>query len=83
MSKEFDEALNLVLKLRNERKKCYGDGWLEDPIQYDIWMMHGKVKRLLYMLEKGENKYEKMLDSAIDLCNYSLFLIYKLTKKEK
>jgi len=72
-------ALIEVLKVRVEKSKVYGEGWYNDPIEFDLWMMWGKWRRLEFNIKRGnKNSYEKDVDNAIDLINYGLFLLSKL-----
>lgn len=75
----YQNVINKVLAKREERRKQYGDKWVNDPIDYDIWMLWGKVGRAIHLLKKeNENEYEKLEDTLIDLVNYALFALTKI-----
>ena len=80
----YQNTLNKVIKIREDRQKLYGDDWIYDPIEYDFWMLYGKFNRLQYLLKhklNDKSQYEKIDDTLIDMINYSIFLLYKINKK--
>ena len=78
-NKEIQNALDKVIAIRNKRQETYGDRWEKDPIEYDVWMVYGKLQRAFYQIEhQPKNAYEKMEDSLIDLINYALFALCKV-----
>ena len=83
-SPKYTHALHQVIKVRLSRQQQYGEGWLGDPIEYDLWMLWGKWRRLHYILTSRAvtpHQYEKVVDTVIDLVNYGLFLLAKLLER--
>lgn len=83
VGEEYLNALSEVIKIRAERRKAYGDGYLKDPIDFDVWMLYGKLGRMLYIFKNGITVYEKFRDVFVDICNYSIFALTKLKKDKK
>jgi hypothetical protein len=82
----FLEAITKVIEIRVDRRKQYGDTFLEDDDIFFRVQMENKLKRLKLQFEgdqisKDEDKRKTALDSLKDLCNYSLFMIAKLEKQ--
>lgn len=74
-SLEYQNALDKVLKIRNERKKIYGDSWAENGQLAIYGQLLDDFGRVKYMFEHGNNKYEKIDDKLIDVVNRCLFLL--------
>ncbi len=79
---DWIRALRDVATLRVQRANIYGNGWLHEPIQYDLWTIYGKATRLKNMLEHGNNNYERVEDTCKDIVNYCLFALAKLNKSK-
>lgn len=82
----YQQALNEVLKIREQRRKIYGDGWTTDPDWLIFSNMYNKMLRLqTFIIDKNTNyTYENEVDTIIDLVNYALFLLTnKLNSKQK
>jgi hypothetical protein len=82
VGEEWLKVLKKVVIMREERAKIYGNDWINEPLDYDMWMLYGKVKRAMPMMKDGGNHYEKLEDTLIDLINYSLFALAKIGKKK-
>jgi hypothetical protein len=85
---EYEEALMDVIKVRKERKKQYGNTFLDDDEIFLRFQIENKLKRLKLQFEDEKisldpQKRETALDSLKDLCNYSIFLIAKIEQKNK
>jgi hypothetical protein len=83
VGKEFIEILNKIIEIRKNRRKIYGDGWKDDPLDYEIWQIYGKTKRIMNIFKDGNNYYEKLEDSLIDEINYCFFALAKLSMGDK
>jgi len=72
----YSNALSMVLKIRADRQKQYGDNWRTmDEIQF-LGLMKNKIMRLETMfLTKRPMHYENKKDALIDLVNYALFYL--------
>lgn len=82
----YQTALEEVLKIREQRRKIYGDGWVNDPDWLIFSNMYNKMLRLqTFIIDKNTNyTYENEVDTIIDLVNYALFLLTnKLNHKQK
>lgn len=80
---KYDQALDKIISVRIQRGKFYGDDYLQDPLEYDIWMLYGKLRRLMRLFKDGNNSYEKLEDTLIDAANYCIFAISKLDERKK
>ncbi|HUS48844.1 MAG TPA: nucleotide modification associated domain-containing protein [Candidatus Paceibacterota bacterium] len=81
----YNKALNMVLEVRADRQKQYGDNWRTmDEIQF-LGLMKNKIMRLETMfLTKRPMHYENKKDALIDLVNYALFYLQlEIEKKDK
>lgn len=83
---DFLNAIREVVEVRVARRKQYGDTFLEDDDIFLRIQIENKVKRLKLQFENeqvslDEDKRKTAIDSLIDNCNYSLFLLCKLFKK--
>ena len=80
----YPNALALVLKIRADRQKQYGDNWrMMDEIQF-LGLMKNKIMRLETMfLTKRPMHYENKKDALVDLVNYALFYLQLEIEKEK
>lgn len=86
VGKDYLEALEKVIQVRAERRKQYGDTFMEDDEIFLRIQIENKVKRLKIQFEdekvsQDPDKRKTALDSLKDLCNYSMFLIAQLEKK--
>ena len=77
--KLFDEALNLCLQIRKQRKKIYGNCWFqEDGVNCNYYAgIVNKFNRLKVLHNKRYeiNEYESYLDTLIDMVNVTLFTL--------
>lgn len=83
---EYLESLKKIINIRKSRIKSYGYNVYEEPVDFYIWMIHSKYKRMMYIfnnINKNKYIYETLQDTIIDLINYSLFLLSKIGVKEK
>ena len=86
-NKQIQKAFDSVIKIRNERGKLYGDGWMAVPIDREIWLMNEKLGRTISLHErsktvKSKKSDESMEDTLIDLINYALFALVKVQNKK-
>ena len=86
--KEYVCALKDVLDVREQRRKVYGDTFLDDDIQFLKYQLENKLKRLTAQIESGELKETKentetAIDSLIDIVNYAIFLLVKIKRGDK
>lgn len=82
VGEDWLKVLKKVVAMREDRAKIYGNDWINEPLDYDMWMLYGKVKRAMPMMKDGGNHYEKLEDTLIDLINYSLFALAKIEKEK-
>lgn len=85
---EFLTELVEVLKVRIDRRKQYGDTYLEDDEIFLRMQIENKLKRLKINFENEKvsidpDKRATAKDSLRDLVNYSIFLLAKIEKNEK
>lgn len=78
-----DEALKRVIKIRRQRRRIYGDNW-KDVAQWEhLAFLKEKVRRLENLtFAKKNNNYEKVEDTLIDICVYSLFALQNSIDKK-
>ncbi len=85
IGKKYGDALQKVIDIRMQRKKLYGDTFLDDSLQFNALKIQDKIKRLLMNIENNnivsKDKYENAMDSLLDICNYSLFAIAIIQKQ--
>jgi hypothetical protein len=76
----FKIALEEVLKVREQRRKIYGDTWREMEDWETLAFIKQKYKRLHeFVINKSDNNtYESEKDTLIDLTNYTLFMLANL-----
>lgn len=79
--KEYLEAIDKILKIRADRKKVYGDSFLNDSIESLLNVIDGKRNRY-NVIEKSKTNFHKLEDQIIDIINYYLFILC-LLKNEK
>ena len=73
----YERAIRKAKEIRLDRKKIYGDSWQEMEDWELLAFIQQKTNRLkTFIIDKQEND-EKRLDTAIDLVNYSLFMLEK------
>ena len=77
LSKLFDEVINEVLEIREDRAALYGNGWADIGFTGNAWHLIGKAGRFRYMLEKDPNRvrYETVEDTLKDMINYAGFCL--------
>jgi len=83
LNKKYHLAIKEIVKVRNQRRLIYGDGFEEIGIVGNGWHIVNKVGRLRFMLENGMNSYESLKDTLIDIINYSLFCLAMVKEKEE
>lgn len=88
VGKDWFEALLRAVEIREKRAVFYGNRWIDEPVEFDVWMCYGKASRATHFLKKSDvnslkNKenYEKLEDTLRDLVNYSLFALAKIEKR--
>ncbi len=82
--KEYLAALNLILKVREDRRNIYGESWQDMSTQECYFHLKNKFERLTILKEnKKINNYENIQDTLIDLANYTLFMLAILQKQKK
>jgi len=81
----YQEFINKVTKIRNDRKKLYGDSWMESEDWELLAQIKNKVGRLQEFIinHKDEKIYESKIDTIVDLINYALFLGANLEETKK
>lgn len=85
------ESLKLSLKklkeVREHRQKLYGDTWKEDEdwqLLAQIVSKTNRLKNLIIEQRQDSNGYDSIVDNAVDLANYTLFLLEnKLREKHE
>lgn len=80
VGKEYLEALEAVLKIREERRKMYGDSFLTDEYSLLFNIIDGKRKRFSIL---PADQVEKKKDEIIDIINYYVFILAKLNRGDK
>ena len=81
----FDDALNKTFAMRDFKRSVYGDSWKTA----ESWEIAAQVKNkigryvLLMFNPQKEKLYESKIDTAVDLCVYSLFLLQKTLEEEE
>jgi hypothetical protein len=72
----FDKAWGIYL----ERYNTYGDAWAEYPLEDALLHITSKAARVKAAAETGNT--EAAIDNALDLINYSAFLVRRLEAME-
>ena len=85
VGEEYTKALKSVLEVRANRRKQYGDTFLDDADMFLLAQMENKLKRFRLQfdnlkLSTDQDKKETALDSLKDLVNYAIFQIAKIEK---
>jgi len=85
LGKEYVLSVIKAAKIREDKKKIYGDTYLEDSIEFLLSQVKNKIKRIdLHFANKTEdNDIEKVNDNILDAVNYLLFLNTVLENKKK
>ena len=81
----YQEFIAKVTEIRNERRKLYGDSWMESEDWELLAQIKAKVGRLQEFIinHKDEKIYESKIDTIVDLINYALFLGANLEETKK
>ena len=81
----YQEFIAKVTEIRNERRKLYGDSWMESEDWELLAQIKNKVGRLQEFIinHKDEKIYESKIDTIVDLINYALFLGANLEETKK
>ena len=81
----YEEALNKVISVRNQRQKLYGDAWKDDPDWALLAEIRQKYRRLkMQIIDKKGGDYENVEDCLVDLANYCLFMLQnKIDERKK
>lgn len=84
---DYSRALKDVLETRIDRRKQYGDTFMEDDDMFLRFQIENKLKRLKLQFEdekvsKDAFKRTTAKDSLIDLVNYAIFLIAKMNEQD-
>lgn len=76
MDTKYEDVFQKVLDVREQRRKLYGDSWMNNEDWEILAMMKNKVGRLQEFVinHKNEAVYENKMDTIVDLINYALFL---------
>jgi hypothetical protein len=81
----YQDAMDLAMEVRLDRKELYGDKWKTESTSLHLEMVKMKTRRIDFLLNTSalpggteERKLAELKDSAIDLVNYSLFLLETL-----
>jgi len=82
VGKEYLEELKKIIEIRKDRRLIYGDSFLQERIDNLLAIIDGKEKRFAVLRGK-ELKHEKVLDEARDICNYWIFILCLLNKKNQ
>jgi len=88
VGKEYLDSLVKAVKIRKDKRKQYGDTFLTDDLLFLKYQLENKLKRLTQQLENGilktgEKHEETAIDSLIDIINYALFMLAKITRGDK
>ena len=79
----YVHALEAVLKTRLERKKLYGNSWMNDTDEMLLQMIKQKLGRFEALKDNTtSDAYEKVEDTLVDLVNYALFLLQNRIVRE-
>jgi len=84
VGKEYLKELKEILKIREERRKIYGDSFLNEKPDYIMKIIDGKLRRynlIFHNKRLSKEQNEKMIDEIRDVCNYCIFLLCVLNKK--
>lgn len=68
----YKDALEAVIKRRLLGQEKYGNRWLEDNMEDLYFLVQMKARRVAHSKAK-----DALIDSLIDLCNYSLFCLQR------
>lgn len=83
---EYIKALKDVIDIRADRRKIYGDIFLDETILSLSHTIDGKRKRFDYIYAKNEilNEMDSMKtqDDIIDIINYYLFILCLLKNRK-
>lgn len=79
----YNIALNKVLKIHVDRRKKYGDSWVNDKEYQIMGLVKEKVDRLEMNFLNPSKNYESKEDTLIDLINWSLFYLQLIKKYEQ
>jgi len=82
----YQKALDAVIEIRQDRKKLYGDTWKKDEDWMLMAQIHSKTTRLKNLIidrNMDSNGYDSIIDSSIDLINYTLFLLANKLERKK
>jgi len=72
--KEYFEALQKVLDIRQSRKKTYDNSFLDDSVDFLLTIIDGKRRRFDF-IRKAKKDYDKTEDEIIDIVNYYIFVL--------
>lgn len=83
VGEKYYEALKKMIEIRKDRRKIYGDTFLEDSKDFLLMQIENKIKRIrLHITNQTEiNDTEKAEDNSLDIANYALFLACILNRK--
>jgi len=77
----YERAIRKATEIRLERKKIYGDSWQQMEDWELLAFIQQKTNRLKTFIIDKQGNDENRLDTAIDLVNYSLFMLEKELNK--
>ena len=83
----LEKSLAKLKEVREHRRKLYGDTWREDEdwqLLAQIVSKTNRLKNLIIDKRQETNGYDSIIDNAVDLANYTLFLLEnKLNEENK
>lgn len=83
---EYVRALRRVVETRLQRKKLYGDGFLQNSDRFFMTMIEEKIKRAVYLFDNPPAdktaQYEKIEDTLVDLANYSMMWLENIERRK-
>jgi len=79
--KKYLKAINKVLKIRAERKKVYGNSFLDDSIESLLYIIDGKRNRY-DVIKKSKENFHKLEDQIVDIINYYIFILCLLENEK-
>ena len=79
---EYIEAITKVIAIREDRRKIYGDSFLQESMNNILAIIDGKRNRF-NVLRNTNPSHPKTEDEIIDIINYYLFLLCLINKRNK
>jgi len=82
IGKEYLTQLVNIALIRADRKKIYGNSFLNESIKSLLSIIDGKRARFNFLLQNNPT-HSKAVDDILDVCNYYLFIACLLEKNKK